>query len=62
MSRSALAIPAIALTGFGDGLGVLTTIGGERTTHVVALIEPAFGVASDVTFISTRVDQLALAR
>jgi hypothetical protein len=57
---SAFPISAIALSGFGLSLGVLAPVGGEGAADVVAFLELALGIATDVTLVSTGVDQLSL--
>src|SRR5690348_603125 len=57
---SALAIAFVALTGLGNGLGMLAAVGAQRAADVVALVESTFRIAPHIALVRSGVDQLAL--
>src|SRR5687768_8562195 len=57
---AALAIAPVALPRLGFRLRGAAPVGGERATHVVALLDLARGVSPHVALVGAGVDELAL--
>jgi hypothetical protein len=53
-------IAAVALAFFGFGFSVLSDVTAERSAYVIAFLELALFVATNITFISPCVDQLSI--
>jgi len=54
-----LPVAAVAVAGFGFGFGVLGAVVFEGAAHVVAFLDAAFGVATDVAGVAFGLDQFA---